>query len=914
MNFQPLSNWFRSRKTFDDEYVDTRIPAALSNDENRLLEENVEAKTKELARKQLDIDENIDRIHLLEDHQKIVQEEIQTIERLLAARRAEKTNEQSYLNIDIVEIRRLERLNGHLDDQLKKFIMRKTHFESEVSRLKAEILKIDSETCNEKEILENLMESMKKRDEEAFYFLRYTREDDIRIKELTNELERLSEKSVKLKRATEEETLVYSILEVELDKIAGTFRRSHSQRQQLIKQWEIILIQMQRKDNDIDKLAQELVQIKIKLRSSGQKLNEQKIFYEREQKNNIITEKLIGLAKHKVKTLKAKQRTLNDNHRNLETEILSLKTVLSNTETQLQRERVVFNELKATLSLKEHQLTKLKQRQEQILDRKQFTLNENITIQEKLSKLETSLVNERKYQTSLNHQFKTFSEHLFQLNNELSSLRKREQQFDINNQTYRNQIQSIRNHIHRLDQQLFKQQELIYHQDFLKQTIERRLNRLLGEKSNEKSSETESKIRQLKNDFEKKKSEHDQLEYQMKVVHEELRIVKRNFDQSNTEKNEFNEKFLQFDLYTNLSDKMMKKLNDEKEDSLVEINLLRVELNHLKDILHNSSETNSTLEQQRIEIQKAMKERRLEVQANTHLFRLRYNDERTKKATISTELAMRITKITKLKQRYEGYAMIINTVSSDEENLLLQAQHIIKSAQMKEDLLKQGDQLEALVMKAETELRALENTVQILKWKNSDVKKTFEKLNESSEKMCEMKELEEHLRAATEQVKIRRKCLKELIDKHKSNSLAELEDEIQRNSIAIADKHEIARKFEDEIDKYHMKIARINQRMKDHDYEEDVDVRVQREMNKQIEQQLISLCLSIGDEHLVDIFERLSEENGRKITIKPSISPLKSEKKSSSSSMKIVPNIVNISIDSSSNSRQSSASSLNRFY
>ena len=51
---------------------------------------------------------------------------------------------------------------------------------------------------------------------------------------------------------------------------------------------------------------------------------------------------------------------------------------------------------------------------------------------------------------------------------------------------------------------------------------------------------------------------------------------------------------------------------------------------------------------------------------------------------------------------------------------------------MKEDLFKQGDQLEALVIKAERELRALENTVQILKWNNTDVKKTFEKLNESS--------------------------------------------------------------------------------------------------------------------------------------------------------------------------------------
>ena len=55
-------------------------------------------------------------------------------------------------------------------------------YQSEISQLKAEILKIDDETCHEKQTLEDLIESMKKRDEEAFYVLRYTREDDIRIK------------------------------------------------------------------------------------------------------------------------------------------------------------------------------------------------------------------------------------------------------------------------------------------------------------------------------------------------------------------------------------------------------------------------------------------------------------------------------------------------------------------------------------------------------------------------------------------------------------------------------------------------------------------------------------------------------------------------------------------------------------
>ena len=74
-------------------------------------------------------------------------------------------------------------------------------------------------------------------------------------KELMKQLERFSKKSIELKRATDEEMIEYHGLEIELDKIAENFRRSHMQRQQLIQRWETILEQMQRKDHNIDKLA-----------------------------------------------------------------------------------------------------------------------------------------------------------------------------------------------------------------------------------------------------------------------------------------------------------------------------------------------------------------------------------------------------------------------------------------------------------------------------------------------------------------------------------------------------------------------------------------------------------------------------------------------------------------------------------
>ena len=172
---------------------------------------------------------------------------------------------------------------------------------------------------------------------------------------------------------------------------------------------------------------------------------------------------------------------------------------------------------------------------------------------------------EQNYQTNLNYQYKKLMEKKFVINNELLDIRKREKQYEIDNHAYQNQINNLKNQINKFDQQLLKQQELIYHQDFLKQTIDRRLNKMLGEKTNDKYLDFDVKIRELQKEHEKKKNQYDQIQNQMKILNDELRITKRDFEQLIDEKKDFNEKFLQFDLYITLSEKMIKKLNIEKE-------------------------------------------------------------------------------------------------------------------------------------------------------------------------------------------------------------------------------------------------------------------------------------------------------------------------------------------------------------
>ena len=61
--------------------------------------------------------------------------------------------------------------------------------------------------------------------------------------------------------------------------------------------------------------------MKVKSRSKEQELNEQKIFYEREQKNNTITEQLVDLAEQKVEALKVKQKRNNDKQEYMPTDV-----------------------------------------------------------------------------------------------------------------------------------------------------------------------------------------------------------------------------------------------------------------------------------------------------------------------------------------------------------------------------------------------------------------------------------------------------------------------------------------------------------------------------------------------------------------------------------------------------------------
>ena len=98
--------------------------------------------------------------------------------------------------------------------------------------------------------------------------------------------------------------------------------------------------------------------------------------------------------------------------------------------------------------------------------------------------------------------------------------------------------------------------------------------------------------------------------------------------------------------------------------------------------------------------------------------------------------------------------------TTQEENS--QAYYVIKAAQEKEELQREGDELDAKIKKAEKELRALENTLEVVNSNNETHKMSYSKAGDQSEAVIQKQELEQQLRSLMDTFKQKRKHMKQL--------------------------------------------------------------------------------------------------------------------------------------------------------
>ena len=111
----------------------------------------------------------------------------------------------------------------------------------------------------------------------------------------------------------------------------------------------------------------------------------------------------------------------------------------------------------------------------------------------------------------------------------------------------------------------------------------------------------------------------------------------------------------------------------------------------------------------------------------------------------SAELRDRTSRIDLLRKKYEVLVMTLAPSEDGEEHS--QAYYLVKAAQERQQLQRQGDEIDAKIRKGEKEIRALQNTLDMMNGRNQQYRATLLRADPSSADALQKEELDGQVRA-----------------------------------------------------------------------------------------------------------------------------------------------------------------------
>ncbi|XP_006535562.1 coiled-coil domain-containing protein 39 isoform X2 [Mus musculus] len=825
------------------------IPVA--NQENKILEDQLAKLREEKSNLQDQLHDYEERINSMTSHLKNVNQEFLFTQSLYKARESEIESEEHFKAIAERELGRVKNETQLLEKEMAIIRERKSQMENNIFKTTQKLDDLKCQMNWDQQALEAWLEESAHKDSDSLTLQKYSQQDDNKIRALTLQLEKLTMEYNEKRKLLDSELTETLSAQLELDKAAQDFRKIHLERQELIQQWENTIEQMQRRDQEIDNCALALSRIKQEAREKEGVVKEKIKFLENEVENNIEYERKISVAERKVSKCRMDYQRHEGNRSQLKDELDTLKTTLNRTSSDLQALRKNISKVKKDIFDETLRLQKLKHHNEVVKHKLKMITEKTLSIEEKATNMEDMLKEEEKGLKEVEVQLGIVKDVLFKKVQELQNEIAKEKALVSEIEGTRSSLKHLNKQLHKLDFETLKQQEIMYSQDFYIQQVERRMSRLKGEINSEEKQALEAKILELKKTMDEKKSTLSLLESQIKKLH----------------------------------------------DMMIEDNLLKLQVKRARELLYSKAEEVLSLEKRKQQLGKDMEERAEEIKVHKAMLTSQIRCVEQQRKTMSSEFHERLSKIDKLKNRYEILTVVMLPPEGEEEKT--QSYYVIKAAQEKEELQREGDSLDAKINKAEKEIYALQNTLQVLNSCNSNYKQSFKKVTPSSDEYALKIQLEEQKRTADERYRCKQRQIRELQEDIQSmENTFEVIGHLANNAKEkLTEKQTLAFQLRKETEEQKPKLQRITKQcgrlrreiriLKQTDNEtleeQDIQLREIIQFHKDIDQMLVN---AMENAEIHAIFKTYFEQNGLELPTARGPSSRSSSQSSSLSSFR----------------------------
>lgn len=758
---------------------------SFANKENRELHAKILAKNAELAALNGECSEYTDRLSVIKEHLKNVQLEVSTTQQLLTAKEAEAEEEKHLQQLSLREQGKIKQELEKIENESEDINTKNSQVEAKTFKSQQRIEQFKEEAKMNEEELEQWVQAARDKEEDYLVLQRYQRDDESRVRSMLLEIEKATAIIESKKKELEEEITSTRALQIELDMTAEQFRAKHNERAQLLANWEQTLQKMQTLNEAIEKTTGAFEVRKAEVTKYQAFIQEGKKDLEAAELQNASYERKLTIGDNQVSQKHKQYEHETADLLEFEETVITQRHKLEKFDSDARAYQEEIDEfhrkIQQEIAKKEAFLKRLEETQNALMTQKDNTdeLNDQTNVMNEFLKKEEDQLQ------ALERAIDDEKNQIFKLSQEVYKARKQEKNLLAEMQGSQSRAKNLQLKIQEFDKETQKQEELLYNSNFQIQQMERKIARIEGDRTEEEKLELQTQIEQLSKILEAKTATEKILAQQLHRLELDLRQTSRKKDKLEKVQQDLDIRLTELRLDQDSLDKSTAKARTQKESTLVQINMLRLQVQKLSDQVNMKCDELISLENRRQQLQLSMEERICEIDSHLGALRVQLKTEEEARHQSTIELQERKRRADTLAAKYQ--VMMGKYKVEGEE--VTQTYHVIKFAQEREEINRRGDELEEEVKQAIQELRALEKAMNSLNGQNSQFRGTFAAVGDNDADIERKNTLEEQRNVAKQRLNARiaearsvaaeRQAMEDTVQQ-RNQKISQIESELQK--------------------------------------------------------------------------------------------------------------------------------------
>ncbi|KAL3690473.1 hypothetical protein R1sor_016782 [Riccia sorocarpa] len=523
-----------------------------------------------------------------------------------------------------------------------------------------------------KEELEQWSQAAKQKDEDNAAMEKYTKSDDYRIYELQQEEVKAATELSNLQQALDAEVTETRSYQIQLDRTAILFRELHQQRQKVIRMWETTVEAIHARDESIHHVAEQFAENKLRIQKKKHHLDAMQKALLKELDTNKDLERMIRDAEQEVVKARGISQKEIESSKGMEEQNELVKVNHLRSQAELAVQIAMKAQAEEDLEVKKKKVIEAKERHERALKKVEEENDHLDTVEKRAQELGRLLTREENEVKAAKRRVIELQDKHFKATEELHSLRRAEKETLHEITGGKSQIRHLSYNITRLEQNMTRQEEVLYTLDFQIQSLERKVARASGERSDLEEQETSKIIKGLEKELDDKKDEEALVDSQA--------------------------------------------AQRDKEEKMLDHDLLQMEVNRLSDILNMKADGVFTMESIKQKLIMCMEEHKREINGRREKTKAQLKIIQDELHNLMVQRKRLILQIDKLQKKYQT---LISRVKMEDGTMRSANYYVIKAAQERQLLEAEVPKLEDEVNKVRADVKLLEKATDEIKESNN---------------------------------------------------------------------------------------------------------------------------------------------------------------------------------------------------